>query len=180
MDDSTRRLAGFRTAPSVPGGENPWLERRILNYGHQGGSREAPSSTLHAFDLARANGADALEMDVHRTADGVLVVCHDASVDRTTNASGLIASLPLARLRELDNAYWWAPGHDAVHDLPDGAYPLRGRAPEDPRLTVATLERSWSPIPTSRSTSTSSRRRPRWSPTRPSWRRCWPSSADTT
>lgn len=120
--------------------DNPWLHRRVLNYAHQGGAREAPSSTLHAFERARASGSTALEMDVHCTSDGVLVVCHDATVDRTTNGSGRIADLTLAELRALDNAHWWAPGYDAVWDLPPDAYPLRGSAPHDPTLGIATLE----------------------------------------
>lgn len=119
---------------------NPWLERRILVYGHQGGAKEAPSSTLHAFARARGVGCRALEMDVHCTRDGVLVVCHDATVDRTTNGSGRIASLLFEELRALDNAYWWSPGHDAVWDLPEEAYPLRGLAPGDASLGIAALD----------------------------------------
>jgi glycerophosphoryl diester phosphodiesterase len=61
---------------------NPWLERRILNWAHQGGAKEGPSSTLHAMREAVAAGADALELDVHMTSDGVLVVSHDATDDR--------------------------------------------------------------------------------------------------
>ncbi len=118
---------------------NDWLERRVLNYAHQGGAREAPSSTIYAFRRACAVGADALEMDVHCTVDGVLVVCHDATVDRTTPASGRIAELTMAQLSELDNAYWWVPGEEAVHDRGDAEYELRGRAPDDPTLGVATL-----------------------------------------
>jgi len=118
---------------------NDWLERRVLNYAHQGGAREAPSSTLHAFRRACAVGAHALEMDVHCTIDGVLVVCHDATVDRTTAASGRIAELTMAQLSELDNAYWWVPGEEAVQDRVDAEYELRGRAPHDRTLGVATL-----------------------------------------
>ena len=70
-------------------------------------------------------GAHALELDVHCTADGRLVVCHDATVDRTTNGSGRIADLTLAELRTLDNAYWWRPGE--VVDHATGPWPLRGQ-----------------------------------------------------
>ena len=118
---------------------SPWLARRVLDYAHQGGAREAPSSTLHAFRTALAAGADALEMDVHRSADGHLVVCHDATVDRTTNGSGAIAGLTLSQLQSLDNAYWFVPGEIAVADRPADAYPLRGRAPDDPELRIPTL-----------------------------------------
>ncbi len=116
-----------------------WLSRRVLHYAHQGGAREAPSSTLFAFHQAVGGGADALEMDVHMTADGYLVVAHDATIDRTTQSSGSIDVLTLDRLRSLDFAHWWSPGHDAVTGLPDHQYPLRGRAPDDARLGITLL-----------------------------------------
>lgn len=104
---------------------NVWLERRVLNYAHQAGAREAPSSTMHAMRAALDAGAHALELDVHATADGHLVLCHDETVDRTTEGRGRIADLPLARLQELDNAYWWRPGEVVDHET--GPWPLRGR-----------------------------------------------------
>ena len=85
-------------------------------------------------------GADALELDVHRSADGILVVCHDTTVDRTTPATGPIYEFTLAELRALDNAHWWAPGHDAVVGLHDDAYELRGRFPDDNSFGIATLD----------------------------------------
>lgn len=118
---------------------NPWLERRVLAYAHQGGAREGPSSTMAAMRRAVAAGADALELDVHASADGELVVCHDPSVDRTTNGTGPIAALTLAELRRLDNAYWWVPGEVVDHEAPPGAYAHRGEAPADPAFGVATL-----------------------------------------
>lgn len=116
-----------------------WLTRRVLHYAHQGGAKEAPSSTLYAFRAALVEGADALEMDVHLTADGALVVAHDSTVDRTTPAEGRIDEYTLNQLRSLDFAHWWAPGHDAVTGLDDHAYPLRGRAPEQSELGVTLL-----------------------------------------
>jgi glycerophosphoryl diester phosphodiesterase len=118
---------------------NPWLERRVLNYAHQGGAREGPSSTLHAMRRAVAVGAHALELDVHATADRQLVVCHDSTVDRTTDGSGRISDLRLEEVQQLDNAYWWLPGAVAHHGAADDAYPLRGRAPQDPDLRIPTL-----------------------------------------
>ena len=116
-----------------------WLSRRVLAYAHQGGAREAPSSTLYAFRAALAAGATALEMDVHATADGHLVVCHDATVDRTTNGSGAIAGMTLAEVQALDNAYWFVPGEIAATDRAPAEYRLRGRAPDDHELRVPTL-----------------------------------------
>ncbi len=118
---------------------NPWLDRRVLAYAHQGGSWEAPSSTLHAIRAALAAGATGIELDVHATADRQLVVCHDATVDRTTNGTGAIASMTLAELRSLDNGYWFVPGSDTAPGRPPGDYPFRGRAPEDPDFRIATL-----------------------------------------
>jgi glycerophosphoryl diester phosphodiesterase len=118
----------------------PWLERRVLCYAHQGGAREGPSSTLWAMERAVAAGADALELDVHATSDGEIVVCHDATVDRTTDGRGAISALTLAEVRQLDNAYWWVPGSVVAPGGPPGDYPLRGRAPADRSLGVATLD----------------------------------------
>ena len=119
---------------------NPWLERRVIAYAHQGGAREAPSSTLYAFHAALEAGATALEMDVHATSDGHLVVCHDATVDRTTDGRGAIADLTLAEVQSLDNAYWWIPGEVVAPDRPASEYLLRGRAPAAVELRVPRLE----------------------------------------
>ncbi len=85
-------------------------------------------------------GADALELDVHRSADGVLVVCHDTTVDRTTPATGPISEFTFAELRALDNAHWWSPGHEAVVGLHDAAYEFRGRFRDDAAFGIATLD----------------------------------------
>jgi glycerophosphoryl diester phosphodiesterase len=116
-----------------------WLERRVIAYAHQGGAWEAPSSTLHAISHALEAGATGVELDVHATADGELVVCHDATVDRTTAGHGTIASFTLAQLREMDFSYWWIPGADVTPGRPDGDYPFRGRAPADRSFGIATL-----------------------------------------
>ena len=116
-----------------------WLERRLIAYAHQGGAWESPSSTLFAITRAVAAGATGIELDVHATADGELVVCHDATVDRTTAATGNIASFTLAELRELDFSYWFIPGADVTPDRPAADYPYRGRAPEDPGFGIASL-----------------------------------------
>src|SRR5688500_17170889 len=120
---------------------NPWSSRRVLNYAHQGGAREAPSSTLFAMRAAVAAGADALELDVHMTSDGVLVVCHDATVERTTNGAGAIASMTFAEVQSLDNAYWWVPGSVVSEDraLTPSAFPHRGKAAWDPAFRVPSL-----------------------------------------
>ena len=118
---------------------NPWPARRVLTYAHQCGAWEAPSSTLFALRRALDLGVTGIELDVHATADRHLVVCHDATVDRTTDGQGAIHTLTLDQLRRLDNAYWFAPGADVTPGLDPGAYPYRGRAPEDSAFGVATL-----------------------------------------
>ena len=118
---------------------NPWLHRRVLSYAHQGGAREAPSSTLHALRTALAAGADALELDVHATRDRHLVVCHDETVDRTTDGTGRISDLTLAELQQLDNAYWFVPGEVVARGRHEGEYIHRGKAPADPDFGIATL-----------------------------------------
>jgi glycerophosphoryl diester phosphodiesterase len=118
---------------------NPWLERRVIAYAHQGGAREAPSSTLYAIARAVAAGAPAVELDVHATADRKLVVCHDPTLERTTNATGEIRHRTLSELKELDNAYFFVEGEDAKAGLPEEAYSLRGRAPAEADLGIASL-----------------------------------------
>jgi glycerophosphoryl diester phosphodiesterase len=74
-----------------------WLlmASRPLVFAHRGASRRAPENTLAAFRLARAGGADGVELDVRRTADGELVVHHDPDV----SGFGLLVEHPFARLR---------------------------------------------------------------------------------
>lgn len=69
---------------------------------HRGGRAHAPENTLEAMRLGIAAGADAIELDVHRCADGEIVVIHDAIVDRTTDGTGAVAAMTLADLGSLD------------------------------------------------------------------------------
>ncbi len=119
--------------------DNVWLDRRVIAYAHQGGAKEAPSSTLYAIRQALQHGATGIELDVHATRDGHVVVCHDPTLDRTTDSSGAIADVTLDELRQLDNAHWFLPGEDAVHGHPAEDYLLRGRAPRDRDFGVSSL-----------------------------------------
>jgi glycerophosphoryl diester phosphodiesterase len=69
---------------------------------HRGGPVHEPENTLTAFRNAIDVGADWIEMDVRRTQDGVLVVMHDETVDRTTDGAGRVESLTLGQIRALD------------------------------------------------------------------------------
>lgn len=69
---------------------------------HRGASAYAPENTIAAFDLALDMRADALETDIRLTRDGVLVLCHDATVDRISDGQGEVAALTLDELKRLD------------------------------------------------------------------------------
>src|ERR687883_338619 len=94
---------------------------------HRGASARAPENTLRAFKLALEEGADALELDVHATTDGIAVVVHDPTLDRTTDATGTVSKLPLERVRAADAGARFSP---------DGGrtFPWRGRGLRIPTL----------------------------------------------
>ncbi len=100
----------------------------VLVIAHRGGGGLWPESTMYAFEHAAGLGVDVLEMDVHATRDGQLVVIHDDTVDRTTNGTGHVLDFTLAELRELDAGYNWTQ---------DGgqSFPFRGKG-----LAIPTLE----------------------------------------
>ena len=75
---------------------------RPLILAHRGASVHAPENTLAAFELALEQGAHGIELDAKLSADGKVVVIHDASVERTTNGQGQVSQLDLTALRELD------------------------------------------------------------------------------
>jgi glycerophosphoryl diester phosphodiesterase len=71
---------------------------------HRGGSARGPENTLEAMQLGIAEGADAIEFDVHLCKDGEVIVIHDPTVDRTTEGSGAVDCMTLADLRSLNAA----------------------------------------------------------------------------
>jgi glycerophosphoryl diester phosphodiesterase len=80
-----------------------------INCAHRGDPTHAPESTLPSFRRAVELGAPMVELDVHLTADGHLVVMHDATVDRCTNGAGAIADMTLAQIKALDAGSRFAP-----------------------------------------------------------------------
>ncbi|GAB7034808.1 glycerophosphodiester phosphodiesterase family protein [Streptomyces sp. NPDC021749] len=74
----------------------------FLTIGHRGIMGVEPENTLRSFVRAEHEGVDVIELDLHLSKDGALVVMHDADVDRTTDGAGPIAERTLAELRELD------------------------------------------------------------------------------
>jgi len=93
---------------------------------HRGGARLRPENTMLAFEHAVALGVDAIECDVHLSKDGQLVVIHDATVDRTTNATGPVAGFTADALAGLDAAWGFT-------DL-EGRQRFRGEGVGVPRL----------------------------------------------
>ena len=75
------------------------LNDRPLVWAHRGASAYAPENTLPAFQMAVDMHADGVELDVHLSADGKLIVCHDENIKRTSDGEGLIAKMTLAELR---------------------------------------------------------------------------------
>jgi len=69
-------------------------------YGHRGASGYAPENTLEAFELAAKQGAAGVELDVHLSKDGELIVAHDETIDRVADGSGLICEMTLAELKK--------------------------------------------------------------------------------
>jgi len=128
---------------------------------HRGASAQAPENTLEAFAQGVTAGADAIELDVHLTADGELAVVHDSTLDRTTDRTTTVATATMADLKTAD-AGWAFPGsagdypyrgtgltvptlREVLDWLPSGvAWPSRSRPPRPP-------SRSWKPSPGQRS-----------------------------
>lgn len=82
--------------------------QRPLRIAHRGASARAPENTLAAFREAIRLGADAIELDVQLSADGVPMVIHDDTVDRTTDGHGRVAALVSRDLRRLDAGAWYS------------------------------------------------------------------------
>jgi glycerophosphoryl diester phosphodiesterase len=106
--------------------------RAVQVVAHRGSSDDAPEHTLSAYKRAIADGADALECDVRLTRDGHLVCVHDRTINRTSNGRGVLSTLELADLTQLD----WGSWRDTWEDLEDPEVPDRDRSQI---LTLKTL-----------------------------------------
>ena len=104
---------------------------RPVVYAHRGGAGLAPENTMTAFDTGLAAGADGIELDVRLALDGVAVVIHDPTVDRTTDAVGPVDARTAGELAGLDAGCRFTL---------DGAHPFRGRGIGVPSLR-AVLDR---------------------------------------
>lgn len=79
----------------------------VLVYAHRGASGYAPENTMSAFRKAVELGCHGIECDVQMTKDGSLVICHDETLDRTTDGKGFLKDLNFDELRELDAGGWF-------------------------------------------------------------------------
>jgi glycerophosphoryl diester phosphodiesterase len=120
-----RRRLRSRYTPAVPfrfvRGSRP------LVFAHRGGSGLAPENTIAAFDNGLARGADGLELDVHLSRDGVVVVHHDRQLDRTTDLGGEVSWFTADELARADAGYRFARGGD---------WPFRGLGTGVPTLAA--------------------------------------------
>lgn len=78
----------------------PTENHKMLIVGHRGGAGMAPENSLQCIEKGIQTGADMIEIDIHLTKDGELVVCHDQTIDRTTTGTGKIAEMTLNEIRK--------------------------------------------------------------------------------
>jgi glycerophosphoryl diester phosphodiesterase len=107
----------------------------VLVIAHQGGEHLRPSNTMVAYRHAVELGVDVLEMDMHSTADGVLVLSHDDTVDRLTDGSGLIKEKTWNELQLINAGYTWSDDGGA-------SFPYRAQG-----ITIPSLEEVFAAFP---------------------------------
>ncbi len=129
-------LAGF--SPIVQA-QKPFFAEPLLFGVHRGGSQWRPEHTVDTYkEVARRWPSALLEMDVRLTKDGVVVLQHDAKVDRTTDGTGRIEDLTLAEVQALDAGYDFTTDNGQT-------FPYRGQG-----LRIATLDEVLTALPTAR------------------------------
>ena len=108
---------------------NPaFFDKQFMVFAHRGGRGLYPENTILAFEKAREMGVDVLEIDVHPTKDGKIVVIHDDTVDRTTNGKGRVMELTYKEIEELDAAYNFSKDNGKT-------FPFRGKGIKIPLLS---------------------------------------------
>ncbi len=121
-DSETDKDASVITPP-----EHALLADKVLNIAHRGGGLLAPEETMLAFQSAVDANVDVLEMDARSTKDGVIVLMHDADVDRTTDGTGPLSELTYAQVLELDAGYKFSTDSGST-------FPFRGMGTKVARL----------------------------------------------
>ena len=112
------------------------VPNRPLTIAHRGGVHLWPENTIYAFQNALDIGSDVLEMDLYITSDGIPVVIHDDTLDRTTNGSGLVSDFTLTQLQGLDAGYRFTPLNQP------NQFPYRGQG-----IRIPTLEEVFRQFP---------------------------------
>ena len=124
-----QRWAALR-ASEIPDEPAFWrAENAVDIIAHRGYSARAPENTRAAIDLAIRVGARSVEFDVHATRDGVPVVIHDYTLERTTNGTGRVAALTFDEIRRFDAGSWFSPEYagEKVPSLEEVLDLVRGR-----------------------------------------------------
>ena len=119
--------------------------------GHRGACGRAPENTLRSFAQAIELGCQRTELDVQVSADGIAVVMHDATVDRTTNGHGAVSAFTLHQLKQLHaGAGERIPSLEEVMALCRDkiALQIELKAPGSPALVASLIERAWDPAKT--------------------------------
>ncbi len=104
---------------------HPFASRARLVFAHRGGAKLAPENTMLAFEQGLSHGSDGIECDVHLSRDGIPVVIHDATLERTTDASGAVCMRTADELAGVDAGFRFRL---------DDAHPFRGHGIGVPRL----------------------------------------------
>lgn len=128
-------LSMQKSEPAVDRAVFSQKPERPLVFAHRGGGGLIPENTLEAFVYSARMGVDVLELDIHATSDGALVVLHDAMVDRTTDGRGRVNELALEAVKKLDAGFLFTT---------DGGktFPFRAKG-----VTVPTLKEIFDRLP---------------------------------
>jgi glycerophosphoryl diester phosphodiesterase/putative cell wall-binding protein len=105
----TALLLVLPLAPATADDPNPWLDRPDLTIGHRGALFDGPENTLYSMHRAVEAGVQMFEFDLFASADGEIVIIHDATVDRTTDGTGSVSAMTVEELKQLDAGYWHIP-----------------------------------------------------------------------
>lgn len=130
--------AALAWSTGVPAPARPFFRKENagpLVIAHRGGAGLWPENTLYAFERAAKLGVDVIELDVRSTSDGVLIVIHDATLNRTSDGAGRVSEMTLEQLKKYDAGYRWSSDNGK-------SFPVRGSA-----ITVPTLEEVFTALP---------------------------------
>ncbi len=130
-------ILGYLWIRSYSVAKHPFFNLRkndgVLVIAHRGGLGLMPENTLPAFNNAESLGADVVELDIHSSKDGHIVIMHDDDIDRTTDGSGKVSDFTLNELKQFDAGYRWTADEGKT-------FPFRGKGIQIPTLSEAITE----------------------------------------